>query len=302
MGLAYRAAGPLIYGDAHPYGSVGSTGKASAIEALTPASLAEQHRTWMRPDTAQFTVVGDVTMAELLPALEAAFGDWRAPATPKPVKDLAVATPPAQQRLVVIDRPNSPQSVLLLARVLPLEGKVPEALDLANEVIGNGFLSRLNSNLREEKGWTYGIRSSLPLATGPRALAVMTPVQSDRTADSIRLILEEMNAFATDRGVDETELQRVTDGNVRGLPNSFQTNSQVLSALLDNALLGRPDDYQARLPAIYRGIDAADIDAAARQYLAPDNLVIVVVGDRQEIDPQLATLGMEIEYLDPDDL
>src|SRR6187551_2934250 len=271
-GLAYRALDPLIFGEGHPYGSVGSTGKASVIEALTHEALAEVHRTWLRPDTARFTVVGDVTMAELLPALEATFGNWQAPATPRPVKDLAVAIPPAKRRLVVIDRPNSPQSVLLFGRVLPLTGKIPEALGLANEVIGSGFLSRLNMNLREDKGWSYGIRSGLPIATGPRELAIYTQVQSDRTADSIRLILDDMAAFAADKGVDETELQRVTDGNIRALPNSYETNGQVLSALLDNQLLGRPDTYQASLPAIYRAIDAAQIDAAARQFLAPDEL------------------------------
>jgi zinc protease len=300
--LAYRALDPLIYGEQHPYGSVGATGRTAVIEALTPEALVEQHRTWLRPDTAQFTVVGDVTMAELLPALEATFGDWRAPAAPRPVKDLAVAIPPAKRRLVVIDRPNSPQSVLLFGRVLPLSGKLPEALGLANEVIGNGFLSRLNMNLREDKGWSYGIRSGLPTAAGPRELAIYTQVQSDRTADSIRLILDDMAAFAGAKGVDATELQRVTDGNIRGLPNSFQTNGQVLSALLDNQLLGRPDTYQASLPAIYRAIDAAQIDAAARRYLAPDDLVIVVVGDREQIDGQLATLGMDIEYLNAEDL
>ena len=300
--LAYRAIDPLIFGQAHPYGSVGSTGKASVIEALTPEALAETHRTWLSPDTAGFTVVGDVTMAELLPALEAAFGDWRAPAAPKPVKNLAAAIPPATRRLVVIDRPNSPQSVLLFGRVLPLSGKLPEALGLANEVIGNGFLSRLNLNLREDKGWSYGIRSSLPTAAGPRALAVYTQVQSDKTADSIRLILDDMAAFATDKGVAAAELQRVTDGNIRGLPNSYQTNGQVLSALLDNQLLGRPDTYQASLPDIYRAIGAAQIDAAARSYLSPDELVIVVVGDRKQIDAQLATLGLEIEYLNAEDL
>lgn len=300
--LAYRALDPLIYGEGHPYGSVGSTGKAAVIEALTPEALAEVHRTWLRPDTARFTVVGDVTMAELLPALEAAFGDWRAPATPRPVKNLAVATPPAKRRLVVINRPNSPQSVLLFGRVLPISGKLPEALGLANEVIGNGFLSRLNMDLREDKGWSYGIRSSLPTAAGPRALAVYTQVQSDRTADSIRLILDDMAAFPGTKGVDATELQRVTDGNIRGLPNSYETDSQVLNALLDNQLLGRPDTYQASLPGVIRAIDAAQIDAAARSYLSPDSLVIVVVGDREQIDSQLATLGMEIEYLDADDL
>jgi predicted Zn-dependent peptidase len=301
-GLAWRALDPLVYGSDHPYGSVGASGKASVIEALTPETLAQVHRTWLRPDMARFTVVGDVTMAEVLPALEAAFGDWRAPASPKPVKNLAAAIPPAKQRLVVIDRPNSPQSVLLLGRVLPLSGEAPESLALANEVIGNGFLSRLNLNLREEKGWSYGIRSSLPTIAGPRELAVYTQVQSDKTADSIRLILDDMTAFATDKGVNETELQRVTDGKIRGLPNSFQTNNQVLSALLDNQLLGRPDAYQASLPEIYRAIDAAQIDAAARQYLSPKDLVIVVVGDRKQIDDQLAGLGMEVEYLSAEDL
>jgi len=305
MGLAYRALGPTIYGATHPYGSVGGTGEPAVIRALTPEVLEREHRTWLRPDIARFTVVGDVTMAELLPALEAAFGNWTAPHTAAPRKNLAVATPPAARRLIVIDRPNSPQSVLLLARVLPLQGtqRGMEPLDLANEVIGNGFLSRLNMDLREEKGWTYGIRSSLGGVTGPRSLTVLTPVQSDRTADSIRLILDQMTGFASGgKGVDETELQRVTDGNIRGLPNSYQTNSQVLGALLNNQQYGRPDDYQRQLPSIYRAIDAAKIDAAAQQYLSPEQLAIIVVGDRKQIDDQLATLGMEIEYLSAEEL
>ena len=303
--LAYRALGPTIYGDAHPYGSVGGAGRAQVIEALTPQAIAAEHGKWLRPDLASVTVVGDVTIAELLPALEEAFGSWSAPASAAPRKNLAVPTPPAGRKLIVIDRPNSPQSVLLLARVLPLQGTQPgmEPLDLANEVIGNGFLSRLNMNLREEKSWTYGIRSSLAGVAGPRSLTVYTPVQSDRTADSIRLILEDMTQFASGtKGVDETELQRVTDGNIRGLPNSYQTNSQVLGALLNNQLYGRPDDYQRQLPDIYRAIDAPKIDTAAREYLAPDQLAIIVVGDRKQIDEQLAGLGMEIEYLSAEEL
>jgi predicted Zn-dependent peptidase len=304
-GLAYRALGGAIYGTDHPYGSVGGTGKASVIEALSPEDLAREHGKWLRPDLAAITVVGDVTMAELLPALNAAFGAGGVPAGAPPQKNLAVATPPAARRLIVIDRPNSPQSVLLLARVLPLTGtrQGMEALDLANEVIGSGFLSRLNTDLREDKGWTYGIRSTLRAVTGPRAVTVFTPVQSDRTADSIRLIIADMTEFASGaKGVDATELQRVTEGNIRGLPNRFQTNSQVLGALLANRQFGRPDNYQALLPTIYREIDAAQIDAMARQYLSPDNLAIIVVGDRKQIDEQLKTLNLPIEYLSAEDL
>ena len=137
---------------------------------------------------------------------------------------------------------------------------------------------------------------------GPRAFTVFTPVQSDRTADSINAILGNLAAFPATRGVDETELQRVTEGNIRGLPNRFETNAQVLSAVLGNQLLGRPNDYQTKLPEIYRAIDAKAIDAAARQYLGSDNLVIVVVGDRKQIDDQIAGLGMTVEYLEADKL
>jgi zinc protease len=208
--------------------------------------------------------------------------------------------PPARTRLVLIDRPNSPPSVVLLGRVLPLTGRTQgtEALGLANEVLGNGFLSRLMTHLREEKGWTYGVSSVVPSVAGPRPLEVVAPVQSDRTADSIRLILADMAAFPGTQGVDATELQRVTEGNIRNLPTNFETNGQVLSAMLRNQLLGRPDDYYARLPAIYRTMDAAKIDAAARAYLGADNLAIIVVGDRKQVEGQLKTLNLPIEYLD----
>jgi predicted Zn-dependent peptidase len=302
--LAQRAVGPLIYGRAHPYGSVGGTGRAAVVQGLTPAALGAEHAKGLRPDLARIAVVGNVTMAELLPRLEAAFGNWRAPAGPRPRKDLTAAVPQPRTRLVVIDRPNSPQSVVLLARVLPLKGWQPgvEALGLANEVLGNGFLSRLNSDLREDKGWSYGVSSSLDWVAGQRRFQVAAPVQADRTADSIRLLLADMAAFPATKGIDATELQRVTEGNIRNLPTNFETNGAVLGAMLRNQLLGRPDDYYARLPGIYRGIGAAQIDAAARQYLGADNMVIVVVGDRGQIDTQLKTLNLPIEYLKASDL
>lgn len=300
VGLAQRAIGPILFGADHPYGGVGARGLPEVVEALDPAALKSEHARWLRPDNARITVVGDVTMPELVAALEQSFGDWRAPATARPVKNLDAGVPAARPRVVVIDRPNSPQSVLLLGRVLPVRGTTAglEALELANEVIGDGFLSRLNMDLREDKGWTYGIRSGLTAGVGPRAFTVFTPVQSDRTADSIKAILANLTAFPASKGIDETELQRVTEGNVRGLPNRFQTNGQVLGAILGNQVLGRPADYQTKLPQIYRGLDAGRINAAAQQYLGSDNLVIVVVGDRKQIDDQIAGLRMPVEYIE----
>jgi len=295
---AQRALGTALFGQGHPYAQPSDgLGNAAALAALTPAALRAAHDAWLRPDTAQITVVGDVAMDRLLPLLEAAFGDWRAPAGPPPAKDLAATVPAARPRVVLIDRPNSPQSVIVAGRVLPVTGRSQglEALDLANEVLGDGFLSRLNMDLREDKGWSYGVRSAVRSPAGPRSLVVVAPVQADRTGDSIRLILADMKAFPAAKPVDAEELNRVTDGNIRALPSSFETNAQVLSAIQTSALLGRPDDYYASLPDRYRALDARALDAAARQYLAPDALTFVVVGDRKQVEPQLARLGLPIE-------
>jgi predicted Zn-dependent peptidase len=298
--LAQRSLSPLLFGSAHPYGLPGDgLGNAKSLAALTPEALRTAHGQWLRPDLARITVVGDITMEQLKPLLERAFGNWQVPATPKAVKPLTATVPAPQPRIVVIDRPNSPQSVIVGGRVLPLTGRNlgNEALDLANEVLGNGFLSRLNLDLREDKGWSYGVRSSVPSPLGPRTLTVAAPVQSDRTGDSIRLLLADMKAFPTAKPVNPTELGRVTDGNIRGLPNRFQTNAQVLQAIVTNDRLGRPDDYYATLPTRYRAINAAALNTAAKTWLQPEGLVFVVVGDRKVVEPQLKSFGLPVEYL-----
>jgi predicted Zn-dependent peptidase len=187
--------------------------------------------------------------------------------------------------------------------VLPFTGRQAgmEPLDLANEVLGNNFLSRLNLDLREDKGWSYGVRTAVRSPKGPRSLVLTAPVQSDKTGAAITAIRSQMSGFPSRKGVDSTEYGRATDGNIRGLPNRYETNAQVLGALVTNQQLGRPDDYQATLPSRYRAIDAKAIDAAAREYLQPDGLVYVVVGDRKSVEPQLTGLGLPIEVVTPVD-
>lgn len=298
--LAYRTMAPLLFGPAHPYGlPADGLGTAAALSALTPAALSAAHDRWLRPDLARIVVVGDITMAELTPLLEQAFGSWAAPATPPPAKQLDLPVPAPTPRIVVVDRPNSPQSYILAGRVLPLTGRDPdkEVLDLANEVLGNGFLSRLNLDLREDKGWSYGVRSAVPAYRGPRSFTVAAPVQADRTGDAIRLLLADIKAFPAAKPVTPAELARVTDGNIRGLPNRYETNAQVLQAVLLNQRLGRPDDYVSTLPARYRAVTGPALDAAARQWLGADRLTIVVVGERKTVAPQLAGLGLPVEYV-----
>lgn len=295
--LASRELTKLLYGN-HPYGQPGDgLGDEASLSALTPSALRAAHDKWLRPDLARITVTGDITMAELLPLLEKAFGDWQAPATPKPVKNLAAAIPAPRPRVVLIDRPNSPQSVIVAGRVLPMTGTTPnmEALDLANEVLGGGFLSRLNSDLREDKGWSYGSYSGVRSPVGPRSFSIAAPVQADRTGDSIKAIVANMKAFPTARPVDAEEYNRATEGNIRALPNRFESNADVLGAIATNDILGRPDDYYATLATRYRALDAKAIDAAAARWLQPDGLTFVVVGDRKLVEPQLRRVGLPVE-------
>jgi len=297
--LAYRTMAPLLFGAAHPYGLPSDgLGTSTAVSALTPAALSASHRRWLRPDLARITVVGDVTMAQLQPLLEQAFGGWAAPVEPRPVKPVDAAVPAPAPRILVLDRPNSPQSYILAGRVLPLTGRDRdrEALDLANEVLGNGFLSRLNLDLREEKGWSYGVRSAVSTPVGPRSFTVAAPVQADRTGDSIRLALADIAAFPGKKPVTPEELVRVTKGNIRGLPNRYETNGQVLQAIATNQRLGRPDDYVSTLPARYRALNAAALDGAARTWLGAQGLTFVVVGDRRVVEPQLKGIGLPVTY------
>ncbi|MEJ6011894.1 pitrilysin family protein [Novosphingobium aquae] len=296
--LASRSLSPILFGPGHPYGLPGDgLGETETLAALTSAALSAAHAKWFRPDLAKITVVGDVTMAQLKPLLEKAFSGWRVPASAAPAKPLKAAVAAPNPRIVLIDRPNSPQSVIVAGRVLALTGRDQdkEALDLANEVLGNGFLSRLNLDLREDKGWSYGVRSGVSAPVGPRSFTISAPVQSDRTGDSIRLLLDNIKAFPATKPVNSVEYNRVTDGNIRGLPNRFQTNGQVLGAIMANDRLGRPDDYYVTLPGRYRAIDATALNMAAMTYLQAEGLVFVVVGDRKVVEPQLKGLGLPVE-------
>lgn len=302
--LASRTMSPILFGPAHPYGQLGDgLGDVSSVKALTPAALRSAQAKWLRPDNLTITVVGDISMEALLPMLEHSFGNWQTPASPRGVKSLTAAVPAPRSRIFLIDRPGSPQSVIVAGRVLPFTGRDQgmEPLDLANEVLGNSFLSRLNLDLREDKGWSYGVRSTVRSPKGPRSLVIVAPVQSDKTGASITAIRTNMADFPAKRPVNPEEYNRTTDGNIRGLPNNYETNGQVLGALVSNQQLGRPDDYQATLPTRYRAIDAKAMDAAARQHLQSDGLVYVVVGDRKVVEPQLKDLGLPIEVVTPVD-
>jgi zinc protease len=197
---------------------------------------------------------------------------------------------------VLIDRPQSPQSLILGATVLPVKGSDDlVAFNAANEVIGNGFLSRINQDIRETRGWSYGLNGRVTLAEQRSPYIVTAPVQADRTGESIQVLIDQYRDFLADKGVSDAEARRTIDGSVRQIPGGFETSAAVLNALRTNALYGRADDYWETLGPRYQALDPAAMDAAARRILKASDFVWVVVGDAKVVRPQLEALGLAVE-------
>ncbi|MBW8296906.1 pitrilysin family protein, partial [Sphingopyxis sp.] len=299
--IASRLMAPMLYGAEHPYGIPPSgLGDAKAVEAATRDQLAAFHGAWIRPDNARVFVVGDTTLAEVKKQLDATLGQWKAPKTAKPVKNFDIAIPAPKPRIVLFDRPKSPQSVILAGKVLDAKGGDQlEVLRSANDIFGGNFLSRFNTNLRETKGWSYGVRSRISGETDRLSWVAVAPVQADRTGDSIKELQKDLKGFLADKGVTKEELERTINGSVRELPGSFETSADVLAGLRQIVKFGRPDNYYETLPATYEAMTTAEIDAAARKALSTDDLVYVVVGDAAVVKPQLDGLGLTVETATP---
>ena len=291
-GIARRIIPELLYGKLHPYGVPSSgSGTEEGVKAVTRDDLVAFHQQWIRPDNGKIFVVGDVTLAEIKPLLEERFGKWTAPAVAKGAKLFRMDRMARPPRIVLIDRPQSPQSYIMAGELLPFKGTDdPVSFTTANEVIGGSFLSRLNMDLREDKGWAYGAATAAPLVRDTMPFYVVAPVQTDRTGDSIVAAMGDIKTFLTTKGVDEEEHERTINSQIRSLPGSFETSGDLLGGLMTIDTLGRPDDYYTRLADRYRAMTAADMDKAARAAIRPDDLIWVVVGDAAKVRPQLDKL------------
>jgi zinc protease len=292
--LALRLLPPMMYGEGHAYGvPFTGSGTIESVKSLTRDDLVKFHRTWVRPDNATIFVVGDATMAEMKPALEKAFGDWKAPAGDIPKKNIAEVSRPAKGRVIIVDKPNSPQSLILAGHVAPPTGAPNNvALNAMNDILGGQFTARVNMNLREDKGWAYGAYTIFQDARGQRPYLVYAPVETDKTKESLAEILKEINSYKTTKPATAEELKRTIDLNVRSLPGSFETSGDVLGSLASSARFGRPWNYPATLKAQYDALSLADMKAAAAEAVHPESLVWVIVGDRAKIEAGIASLNL----------
>jgi predicted Zn-dependent peptidase len=301
QGIANTILPGKLYGDAYPYARPFSgAGTVATVKGLTRDDVVRFQRDWLVPDNAAIYIVGDTTLAEIKPLLEARFGNWPSNRMARPKKDFSAAIPArSATRIYLADRPGSPQSVIMAGQVLDMTGKDPSRtlLDQANDVLGGSFLSRLNMDLRETKGWSYGVRSGISGYENRIPYIISAPVQSDRTGDSVQALLDQVKAFLGPKGVTPEELTRTANGSIRELPGSFESSAAVLGGLMSIVQFGRPDDYYVKLADTYRSMTAAQLDAAARSAIDPDKFAIVVVGDASKIKGQLEKLGLPLEIV-----
>ena len=234
-------------------------------------------------------VTGDVTMAALKPALEAAFGAW--PKGTPPSKSIKTVAAPAGGRVYLIDKPDATQSVIMAGHVTEPGGAPADlAIDTVMRNFGGIATSRLNRNLRLDKHWSYGVQGALPASRGPRPFYVLAPVQTDKTKESMVEIAKELRDVAGERPVAGEEFASIMRNQTLGLPGRFETLDAIESAAVQLVNLGYPDEYFSQYATRVRALDEAALDAASRQYIHPNEIIWLVVGDLAKVEAGIRDL------------
>jgi predicted Zn-dependent peptidase len=289
--LASRRFGPVFWGK-HPYGHY-LLGTEEAVKAMRPRDLAQFHDRYWRPSNAELVVVGDVSEAELRPLLEKTLGSWKAGAG---APQLAAGAPAAPKRTIVLQKPDAPQAYLLLG--MPglkrsSEAYVPSTV--AFQVLGGGMSSRLFRNLREEKGYTYGIYARGDARRLAGASFIVGSVRADVTGAAVKELLGEIERLRQEP-VSEDELKEAKSALILGLPADFATAGAIAGRLADLAVQGLPDDYWNRYADEVEKVTADDVRRFAQKFLDPARLTMVVVANADVVKPQLD--GLPIGPLD----
>lgn len=301
MSMALRIFPALIYGEGHAYSlPMTGSGTEEAISAITRDDLLAFHNTWFKPNNATMIVVGDTDVEEITPVLESFFADWSPDDIPQ--KNIPTVALPNSSRVVLIDRPGSEQSMIIGGQlVFPKSDERELALQTVNDIFGGNFTSRINMNLREDKAWSYGVRSMMVDTMNQRPFIVYAPVQSDRTADSLAELDRELRELLRERPVGEEEVSTSKKRNTLTLPGRWETARAVAGDIAQIVRFGLPDDYWNKYADLVSAVSVEETNTTARTELKPDQLIWIVVGDLGEIESEVRALGLgELDLMDAD--
>jgi zinc protease len=295
--IAFRVMYPALYGAGHPYGHT-PLGTEEALKKVTRDDIAGFYRGSFSPGNAALVLAGDLTEDEARRVATQAFGAWTGQAVPAPA-------PPApssiSERVLLVDMPGAPQTAIGVVQ-LGVKRSDPdfERLKVMDTVLGGLFSSRVNLNLRERHGYTYGAFSSLVETRGVGPLFVGSAVRADVTGASVREMLNEAKGM-TQAEITPDELALAKDSIARSLPALFETTRSAVSTVGQLFLFDLPPDYYAGVPGRLASMTAAEVFEATRRHLTPDRMLVVAVGDRAQAEPQIAELKLgPVVYRDRD--
>jgi zinc protease len=288
-----------LYGANNPYGHM-AIGTEPGLKTATRDDLVKLYQAAFSPKNAALVLAGDLTESEARKLAEDAFGKWSAEGR-APLPDVKSASTPAPEKVLVVDRPSLPQTTVMVAQVGVARSNPDfEKLNVMNQVLGGLFSSRVNMNLREEHGYTYGAFSSVYENREEGPIQVGSQVRADVTGPSISEIVKEVKGMLS-KEVTDDELKLAKESISRSLPAYFETTQSTVATVGDLYLYELPPDYYQGLPKRIDAMQSADVFAATKAHLQPDKMKVIAVGDRKVIDSQIAALHLgPIGYRTPD--
>lgn len=287
--IAPAAFARLVFGRSHRYGT-GAIGTTPTLKTFIVDDLRAFHSTYYQPANSTLVVVGDITADAAVAQLEKQFGGWKNGAAVKRV-EVPAAPQLSRGEIVIVDVPGAEQSQIRIGWVgVPRSTPDFFALEVLNTILGGSFTSRLNQNLREEHGYSYGASSRFDMRLSAGAFVAGAGVQSDKTAESVREFFNELNDIA--KPIGEEELNKAKNYVALGFPGQFETTSDLAANLEELLVYGLPEDYFEQYVPRIRAITANDVQKVASRYIQPSRFVVVVVGDRQSIEPGIRSLKL----------
>jgi zinc protease len=279
----------LLYGDQNPWGQPAG-GTVPSVKSITREDLAGFHHRWVVPNNTVIAVSGDVGTEEIAGLIEKAFQSWKGRALPK--HQAAPFPAIAKRTITLVDEARASQSQVWVGTRVPAATS-PDALPLqvANNIVGGLFSSRLNLNLREDKAYSYGVRSSVVFVRGSGRFVAAGGIVAAHTAEALIEYEKELSRFG-EGGTTDGEMERAKEAIIRSLPSALETNDAISSALARLIVLQRPLDYYRKLPDQVAQISKDDVARVARKYLQPDRWPAVVVGPRAMVEENLAKTNL----------
>ena len=287
-----------MFGPGTPYGHPLS-GVESSVEEASEDDLKTFFGTNFQPGNSTFIIVGDLSLDEAVEAANETFGRWSAGQERVSAPAEAAVPTASQTTIYLADKPGAAQSVVRSGH-LTIPRKDPRfmSLNLFNYIFGGQFGARLNMNLRQDKGYSYGYMSSIEWNLGPSMLIAGGGVQTAVTKETVIETLKEFGEILGDRPVTETEYSDAVDGIMRSIPSQFETQQHIISQLTRIVTFDLPDDYFTQYPQRLTETSLEDVRSAGSELLDIDHLNIVIAGDASEIEPGLSELGLPIVPID----